>query len=575
MNRSPDTPDSNSDQQDSSDRLQKLRTTQNYPWMTGILALVVVGYFLIISQPHLIAFYQPPELILHREFQWAVAAIFFCIALWEVRRFFRQRRQIELHIQKLRTEIDDIWRSKKALQARAHIYSGHADKLKLFISDKLLEYIEYDEKFLHFKSIAAEVRHNGVISYDKVRTALNKAVTELSNPPSEDQDNADRSQTTVNPYQEALDAMRYLWDLLDLSTTDNIALHIGNFLIECEEHYYQQILNRGSDHAMPVKADFSPASALLKTLSPLVETTELEDINGILKPIEKNNTDKSEETTTIDITTKQFRIVVDASPTLLGNENHLILMLENLIKNAQFFANKTAYKQKSDRILVRLYEHHGHIHFGIYNRGPHIDDSDKEQIFQLGYSTRRVKEHHGKGLGLFFVNEIVKGYQGHIQIENIPNQETTYSIRLALKGGEVVTRVVKATLEDGLPVLQEAGQEDSSRQLKWEFAKAVESIEVSSTSHPKTHVFNELDSRQPSQFLDPGESRIPQWMIEVKPKRSAHRVQFTALDTGGVQFHIRLPSADSRLNGEDAPFEEQLDDEVDRLSSQFKEFGEY
>jgi len=99
--------------------------------------------------------------------------------------------------------VQELWESKKRLQLKAHTYSDHADKLKRFISDKLLEYIEYDEKFLHFKSIAAEVRHNGVISFDKVQTTLQRIEDEADTP------------KQVSDVRAARDAMRYLWDLLD------------------------------------------------------------------------------------------------------------------------------------------------------------------------------------------------------------------------------------------------------------------------------------------------------------------------------------------------------------------------
>ncbi len=565
-------PESNMGDQDHLKKLNKLKTSQSYPWLTGLLSLIVVGYFLILHQPYLVTFYHLPELVQRLDFQASVAGIFFCVVFWDVRRFYRQRQRIEQHIRQLRTEINDIWQSKKSLQARAHIYSGHADKLKLFISDKLLEYIEYDEKFLHFKSIAAEVRHNGVISYDKVKTALNKAKEEFSHTSPSDQIG-----TGSNPYRDALEAMKYLWDLLDLSTTDNIALHIGNHLIECEEHYYQQILNKENAGSNPLKPDFSPRSALIKTVVPLIESSEVEELYSQVKDILGNQVKDGpgNDNPPIGYSGQQFRLQLAPTPTLLGNENHLILMLENLLKNAQFFANKAAFKQKSDRIVVQLHSAEGYVHFSVYNRGPHIDDADKDQIFQLGYSTRRVKEHHGKGLGLFFVNEIVKGYQGRIQIENVQNHENTYSVRIALKNGEVVTKVVKTSLNEGRPFIHESDSEDFPRHQQWEFSSPVESIEVSSTSQSKTHVFNDLDAKQVSNILDPGETRIPQWSIEVKPKRGAHRVQFSALDIAGVQFHIKLPTADSRLSGEDLAFEDNLTDEMERLNEQFQEFDEY
>ena len=155
----------------------------------------------------------------------------FAIAL-DAFRFRQGKAKYDRQSQKYEQQIKELFQAKNALQHKVHTYSDHADKLKLFISDRLLEYIEYDEKFLHFKNIASEVRHNGVICYDKVSTALNAALAG-----GDPGDPGDRRQ-----YQDALDSMRYLWDLLDLSTTDNIALYIANKLYESEEQYYQQLL---------------------------------------------------------------------------------------------------------------------------------------------------------------------------------------------------------------------------------------------------------------------------------------------------------------------------------------------
>src|SRR5690606_12702815 len=102
---------------------------------------------------------------------------------------------------------------------------------------------------------AAEVRHNGVISFDKVQTALQRAAgsgAENAKPPAD--------------YQAALDAMRYLWDLLDLSTADNLALHIGNLLCECEEHYYQRLLNAEEAEPLPYEPAYPPQRAAWRAL---------------------------------------------------------------------------------------------------------------------------------------------------------------------------------------------------------------------------------------------------------------------------------------------------------------------
>lgn len=58
--------------------------------------------------------------------------------------------------------------------------------------------------------------------------------------------------------------MYYLWNLLDLSTADNIALHIANFLVNAKEQYYQIMLEKENDErpAAMIKVDFSSAESV-------------------------------------------------------------------------------------------------------------------------------------------------------------------------------------------------------------------------------------------------------------------------------------------------------------------------
>ncbi len=547
-----------------------------YPWFSLLLALLVVAYYLLVNQPALAAFYQLPLPVSAFSLQASVAAFFAVMVLLDVRRCQRGRKKLEQQFKALNAEIDELWASKKKIRARAHAYSGQADKLKLFISDKLLEYIEYDEKFLHFKNIASEVRHNGVISYDKVRTALSLAAEashDADDEPGQDARASAAGLLSTNVYREALDSMRYLWDLLDLSTTDNIALHIGNYLIECEEHYYQAMLNKegaaeGIEQA-PFTPHFSPNTALVKLMLSMLDGAEKEALVNQCYVAHQAGEKR------VAHACNQFRVDIEEAPALLGNENHFILLLENLIKNAQFFSGKSRKKQESDRVALKLRSRSGFVQLEIYNRGPHISEQDIDQVFQLGFSTRRVKEHHGKGLGLFFVNEIVKGYQGSIDINNVVNQPDSYSIRIALANGEVVTRIVNASLESGRLCFHESAVEGHVRQLSWSFSEKISSIEVSSGRRATARIFDQFDNKKISRFLDPDKPLMPQWSIEVKPKRGDHQVRFNALDIAGVQFVIKLPTADSRLKEENPIFEADFDVEVEQLNERFKEFDDF
>ena len=495
-----------------------------YPLLSILLAFALLSYFYLLIHPDLVQFYRIPPYIFEQPIPEALLAAFALVVLLELRNVQMQRRHQQEIMQRVEEQIEELLDNKKQLHAKAHVYANHAEKLKLFISDKLLEYIEYDEKFLHFKSIASEVRHNGVISYDKISTLLDRQMAEIGI--------ADLDE--VQRLQEARDSLRYLWDLLDLSTADNIALHIANQVCEAEEVIFQSELDNGED-ANPERPVFDSRGALVKALHRCFGSAPQwwDDVT-----LQVNDHD-------------WVWIQAAVTDSLLGNENHVVLALENLISNAQFFTGriKSRKVEKLARIAIQLDEQQGYVRYRIYNRGPHIDEDTATKLFQLGYSTRRVKEHHGKGLGLYFVNEIIKGYDGKISFHNVDNNTDVLSLRLETDGGEVITEVIELVIEDG---------------------GKLESIEITHQSDQKTHRRLHEDFSEGA-MTDPSQPAQPRWHLEVDSKRkNTTSLSFKPLDVAGVVFEIKLPSLSARLEGDllNAD-EEDMERQVEMISRRF------
>jgi signal transduction histidine kinase len=259
----------------------------------------------------------------------------------------------------------------------------------------------------------------------------------------------------------------------------------------------------------------------------------------------------------------QFNIQLNANKALLGNANHVRLILENLLKNAQHFSRKVPFKQKSDRIMLITREDVGCIEFQVYNRGPQVLEENKQKLFQLGYSTRRTKDHHGKGLGLFFVNEIIKGYEGQLVVENIDNQADSYSIRIGFKNGEVETKIVNVEVIGQRPCIaeDEANETDTGNQssVRWQYGDAIESVEISSNRMKETNRFSSDEGvyKKSESYLQPDTLSAsglipPCWSLDIQAKRGGnktHNVIFNLLDICGVRFSIKLPTAEARLEG--------------------------
>jgi len=521
-----------------------------YPFISLVSAIFLLSYFYLQTQPDLIHFYHVPAIAFMGLVPETLLGTFALLVIVELRFIQRQRlRQQDLML-RVKEQFEELLANRKELNARAHVYANHADKLKLFISDKLLEYIEYDEKFLHFKSIAGEVRHNGVISYDKISTALELQLAETG----------DTDNETQQRFRDARDSLRYLWDLLDLSTADNIALHIANQVCESEELMFQSEL---ADEALPPPEQpiFNPRNALKKALTRCFGSEPVDIDSTRLQVVDQD----------------WIWIQCQPADSLLGNENHVILALENLISNAQFFAGRRGSRrnQKRARIAIELDQKQSYICYRIYNRGPHIDDETAGKLFQLGYSTRRVKEHHGKGLGLYFVNEVIKGYDGSLGFTNVRNRGDVLSLRVKTADGTVMTDVIELVVSDDAPMCRKSGSDTAVDRLEWELAGPLESIEITHQSDQKTHRRQE-EALIDGTLFDPSQSAHPRWRLDInKGGKQATTLKFKPLDIAGVQFEVKLPSLTARMEGDLlSADEDDMERQVDVISRQFKALEE-
>lgn len=503
-----------------------------YPWLSSFCALFIIAWQFILSVPEIILPYALPEILQRDTVLLSGIAILMLLLFFDVHRFIKAWGGYKAKLKQHEEQIAELFDSRRALGTRVRTYSDHADKLKLFISDRLLEYIEYDEKFLHFKNIASEVRHNGVISYDKAQTALKKAGELCA-------DQLDDS-GQIQQFDEAAESLLYLWDLLDIATTDNITLHVANRIYDSEEFYFQSMLNESDPSTFPYTPTFSMFSALQKALLPIVDNPEnFREINTSELPL--NYLDN------------RFHLLVTDDSDMLGNRNHMVLLLENLLNNAVYYADQKSAKNRYSRVAILLSRQMDQLMLEVYNRGPKIKDEDQSRIFQLGYSSRRIRDHHGKGLGLYFVNEITKGFEGSVSFENIENEANGLSLRIEQSNGEVETHFI-AMVEDNGKALCQIAQTDSppTRTLEWTFSSQVSSVEVSSQASAEPQVISGLTSQESFSQLDNSETLLPRWVLEISNRKRSSKLVFKPLDVRGVRFTVKFPTAVSRLENSDA-----------------------
>ena len=121
----------------------------------------------------------------------------------------------------------------------------------------------------------------------------------------------------------------------------------------------------------------------------------------------------------------QLIVQLQARPAVLANRNHLHSLWTKLIENAIRYTPE-------GRVTVSLDEQGGWLVATVADTGIGISDEDLRCVFQEFYRSESAKEisDPGTGLGLSIVDQIVRLYNGAIQVDSTPGQGTTFTIRL-------------------------------------------------------------------------------------------------------------------------------------------------
>lgn len=496
----------------------------HFPWLQTAMAAGTIIVLLKSAHTGSIGFETVDNVAETLYLHTTLVIVFACTVVYELLQFRQRRKDFDQQVVGYEEQIAKLVHLKTRLQRKAQKHAGHADKLKQFITGKILEYIEYDEKFLHFKNIAAEVRHNGVICFDKVTSTLRAQLLNTAHP------------TEKAALNDALEKMIYLWDLLDLSTTDNVAMYVANKIYESEEQYFRLALTH-TDSQQALTPAFSTRRAVIKGLQVFVpdRSPPLTEIIDRSRPIVHLD----------DV----FHIALEDAGKLLGNDNYIALVVENLVNNALYYFNSRKYGNKYSRVAVTLRLNESDAELTVYGCGPPIDKVQGEQIYQLGFSTKKSKGNNGKGLGLYFVKQIVTGYEGDIHYDNILNADETFVLRIETTDGNTTSDIIRVTCdEDGKPLCQKNETDAPHAEIALRMDVAIRSIEVAVQSSRQTYTIDDLESTERRTFLDPANPLIPRWVLEAHSSLAHGKITFRPLDVRGVQFVLRFPTAESRLD---------------------------
>ncbi|MDY6964712.1 MAG: PAS domain S-box protein [Halobacteriota archaeon] len=150
-----------------------------------------------------------------------------------------------------------------------------------------------------------------------------------------------------------------------------------------------------------------------KTLEPTDCETVLDNaLLALLKIIEENNA----------------VITHDPLPTVMADDDQLVLVFQNLIDNAIRYRSENppsihiSAEEKSDFWL-----------FSVRDNGIGIDPEYKDMIFQVFFRLRD-REQYGTGMGLANCEKIVERHGGRMWVESKPGEGSTFYFTIPLKG---------------------------------------------------------------------------------------------------------------------------------------------
>ena len=122
-----------------------------------------------------------------------------------------------------------------------------------------------------------------------------------------------------------------------------------------------------------------------------------------------------------------LRVQIEARPTVLAQPGHLRSLWKHLIDNAIRYT-------PGGLITAVLDEQDGSLMTSVTDTGIGVSTDDLARIFEEFYrsDSARAESELGTGLGLPIVDQVVKIYQGTIQVDSRPGQGCTFHIHLPL-----------------------------------------------------------------------------------------------------------------------------------------------
>ena len=130
----------------------------------------------------------------------------------------------------------------------------------------------------------------------------------------------------------------------------------------------------------------------------------------------------------------------DAGIEVFGDENLLIVALQNLISNA------ILYSPKGSRVGIGVTAIDGIVEIAVTDQGIGIAAEELDRVFERFYRIDPARSRHtgGTGLGLSIVKHVVQNHGGDVRVWSQPGYGSTFTILLPQASSATVAREASA-----------------------------------------------------------------------------------------------------------------------------------
>jgi two-component system, sensor histidine kinase and response regulator len=144
-------------------------------------------------------------------------------------------------------------------------------------------------------------------------------------------------------------------------------------------------------------------------------------------PFEPVDTQRMAETALanlkVNIEATNAKILVDQLPVVMGDENQLLQLFQNLVGNA------IKYRQPDRTPEVRVWaeqEVEGQWRFAVVDNGMGIDPQHSDRIFEPFIRLHPSSEIEGTGVGLAICRAVVERHGGQLWVQSRPGEGSTF-----------------------------------------------------------------------------------------------------------------------------------------------------